>query len=96
MVHEVKEQHYRGVFCSCCREPIPLPAILIDMELTAESGGDHSERAFTLRCRACHKEMPYRMSEVLEIEGEPRPRISQSHRSKLLWAKDRLSRAANA
>jgi len=96
MIQELKEQHYSGVLCSCCRQPIPLPAIIISMELTSATQGEQGNRVFSLRCRVCEKEMPYRASEVVEIEGTPRSRVTRSHhRAKLLQQQERLSRAAN-
>jgi hypothetical protein len=97
-----EKQHYRGVLCLCCRQPIPLPAILISMESRlAECDPffeeEHSHRVFTLRCRACEKEMPYRTSAILDIEGTPKLRHSQLRRQAQLLRENRLlSRAANA
>jgi len=55
MIQEL-QQNYSGVLCSCCRQPIPLPAIIVRMSVdAAETQGD---RVFSLRCRACEKEMP--------------------------------------
>jgi len=98
MIQELKEQSYRGVLCLCCRQPIPLPAIIIRMELTsAGTQGEEGNRVFSLRCRACEREMPYRASEVIEIEGAPRLRVSHRTRdhAKHLRQQDRMSRAAN-
>ena len=98
MIQELKEQSYRGVLCLCCRQPIPLPAIIIRMELTsAGTQGEEGNRVFSLRCRACEREMPYRASQFLEIEGTPRSRVTRSHdRAKLLRQQEnRMSRAAN-
>jgi hypothetical protein len=93
MIQEL-QQNYSGVLCSCCRQPIPLPAIIVRISVdAAETQGD---RVFSLRCRACEKEMPYRASEVIQIEGTPRTRVSRAHdRGKLLRQQERLSRAAN-
>ena len=97
MVQELKER-YRGVLCSCCRQPIPLPAIITRMELASSEGQDgEGDRVFSLRCRACEREMPYRASQFLEIQGTPRSRVTRSHdRAKLLRQQEnRMSRAAN-
>jgi hypothetical protein len=98
MIQELKEQRYRGVLCQCCRQPIPLPAIITRMELSSASAqAQEGDRVFSLRCRACEREMPYRASEVIEIEGTPRSRVSRSlDRAKLLRQHERMSRAANA
>lgn len=96
MMHELKGEHYRGVLCLCCRQPIPLPAIVIDMESTEDSQEEHGHRVFSLRCRACEREMPYRATAIIEIEGTPRSRASQAqNRAKLLRQQNKLSRAAN-
>ncbi len=91
------EERYDGVLCLCCRQPIPLPAIINHMGLTsARPDGERSDRVFTLRCRACDKEMPYRASEIVKIEGTPKPRMFRvQDRSKLLRKQDGMSRAAN-
>ena len=77
-------QSYRGVRCMSCRQPIPLPAILVEIDsrlrgLSSERADEHSARVFSLRCRACEREKPYRTSDILDFEGEPRPRVSRSH-----------------
>jgi len=97
MVQESQEQRYRGVLCSCCRQPIPLPAIVARIEAaSAAPQGEEGVRVFSLRCRACEKEMPYRLSEAVEIQGAPRSRVTRSHdRAKLLRQQDRTARAAN-
>jgi hypothetical protein len=97
MIQELKE-YYRGVLCLCCRQPIPLPAIITRMEITsASSAGEEGDRVFTLRCRACEREMPYRASNVVEIKGTPRSRVSRGadDRARLLRQQNRMSRAAN-
>ena len=69
---EAVRQSYRGVRCLSCRQPIPLPAIL------SHSAHEHPGRVFSLRCRACEREKPYRASEITEFEGAPRTRVSGS------------------
>ena len=97
MVEAFEEKRYRGVLCLCCRQPIPLPAIASRREPTSESApAQRGDRVYSLRCRACDKEMPYRESAVVEIEGTPRNRASRAHdRAKLLRGQNPLSRAAN-
>lgn len=78
------KQLYRGVRCLSCRQPIPVPGILLRMELMRkdEPPGPMDEthtRVFSLRCRACEKEKLYRTSDIVEFEGEPRTRISRYH-----------------
>jgi hypothetical protein len=81
---EAVPQSYRGVRCLSCRQPIPLPAILIEMDSTLrnkapDSTNEHPKRVFSLRCRACEREKPYRASDIMDFEGAPRTRVSRSH-----------------
>jgi hypothetical protein len=81
---EAIQQSYRGVRCLSCRQPIPLPAILIKMDSTLrskapDSAHEHPTRVFSLRCRACEREKPYRASDITDFEGAPRARVSRSH-----------------
>jgi hypothetical protein len=89
-------QSYRAVICQCCRQPIPLPGIVLHIEsLLANSDSpfeEKNERAFTLRCRSCEKEMPYSTTDVVNVEGTPKPRMSRAQGRK----RHDLSRAANA
>lgn len=60
-----------------CRQPIPLPGIVINREvlgLAGDSGTRHElrEHVFSLRCRSCNREKPYRSRDIVEFEGEPR------------------------
>jgi len=76
MTPEVAKPSYRAVLCMSCRQPIPLPAIVLSLVPPRGSEGspgpEHTERAFTLRCRACGRERPYRSADVIELEGAPR------------------------
>lgn len=99
MNHEVKIEGYSGVPCRFCRQPIPVPAIVIGMENAAKheetvSGQEQSERVFTLRCRSCEGEHPYRSQDIVSFEGTPKPRRSREGR--LQHSSGRLSRSANA
>ncbi|HWF37318.1 MAG TPA: hypothetical protein VG322_02285 [Candidatus Acidoferrales bacterium] len=91
-------QSYRAVICQCCRQPIPLPGIVLHIESTLEQndsdfGFEKNERAFTLRCRSCEKEMSYRTTDIVDVEGMPKPRMSRAYGRK---REGKLSRAANA
>ena len=83
MIEEATKQSYRGVRCLSCRQPIPLPAILLKMDSILqenEVGADqeHPTRVFSLRCRACEREKPYDAADILDFEGVPRTRVSLS------------------
>lgn len=95
MNQEVAKPSYRGVSCLSCRQPIPLPGILLKMDSTVRAGGaihEHPTRVFSLRCRACEKEKPYRATDIVDFEGAPRIRRS---RARMLQPHPGRSRAAN-
>ena len=84
MNQQAVRQSYRGVRCMSCQQPIPLPAILIETDsrlrgLKSEPADEHSARVFSLRCRACEREKPYRTADITDFEGAPRTRASRSH-----------------
>lgn len=92
-------QKYRGVICQCCRQPIPLPAIVLRMETSRKPdepavGLDTGARVFALRCRSCEREMPYRSSEIVDVDGVPKPRLSRAKGNRTASAG--LPRAASA
>lgn len=101
MVAEIVKQSYRGVLCMSCRQPIPLPEIVIRMEVhsdakVSEAASDQHGHVFSLRCRACNREKPYRSSDIVELEGTPRPRPSIFRNPQGVGrAKHGLSRAAS-
>ena len=95
MIQEANSRTYQAVVCKHCREPIPVPVIVIRIESLSEphAAAGQSERVFTLRCRACVCEHPYRSSEIVEIEGEPKGRrIAAS----TIYRHGTLARAASA
>ena len=89
MMTQIDKQSYLGVRCLSCRQPIPLPSILVE-SVSAAAAEDSSfsyaryNRVFSLRCRSCEREKPYRASDVVEFEGAPMPRVSRvrSHRDR--------------
>jgi hypothetical protein len=99
MVETIETQSYSGVLCRSCRQPIPLPTVVglepADRAANPELANEVQEaRVFTLRCRACDKERPYRRSDIKVFEGTPRPRILPPPLKALRSHK--LSRSANA
>lgn len=89
MMVQTDKQSYLGVRCLSCRQPIPVPAILASGAAAAEQedsflSTEQHDRVFSLRCRSCEREKPYRASDVVEFEGEPLPRVSRasSHRER--------------
>lgn len=100
MNQELTQQSYRGVVCQSCRQPIPLPAIVLHIESSlnqSDSGleGEKANRAFTLRCRSCDKEMPYGLKDVVVVDGAPKPRVSRAQGRRPAHSNSGLSRAAN-
>ncbi len=98
MNQQLEKQSYAGVVCRSCRQAIPLPAIVISKasEIERDSSRENPQScAFTLRCRACDKEMPYRVNDIVDFEGTPRPRFWSARRKSASGSSD-LSRAAGA
>jgi len=84
MSQQAVQQSYRGVRCLSCRQPIPLPSFLIETDsrirgLSAHQADEHSTRVFSLRCRACEREKPYRVTDIMDFEGEPRVHLRRAH-----------------
>jgi len=76
MTLEMERQSFRGVVCLHCKAPIPVPAIVRDIQtaLMQEAGASREKSpVFNLRCPSCHKEKPYRTGEILDFEGTPVP-----------------------
>jgi hypothetical protein len=98
---QAPKQSYRGVLCMSCRQPIPLPAIVMilgTLPQGSEAGPrpEHTERVFSLRCRACSRERPYRSADIIEFEGTPRSRFSHVRGPRGVRRQaSNLSRAAN-
>jgi hypothetical protein len=96
MIQEATTPQYSAVTCKYCREPIPVPGIVLRMEslphpFDTEAG--QSERVFNLRCRVCEGEHPYRSSQIVQVEGEPKGRRA---RPKSIYRHGPLARAAGA
>ena len=81
-VQDLKQSQYLGVSCQSCGEPIPVPG-RVSRQISAVGESDASGRyvssLLNLRCRACHKEHFYDVSEARQIEGSPRP-FAHPHR----------------
>lgn len=85
MNQQTKKDFYRGVLCSRCTQPIPLPARLARKEVRVVNEDDPNSmrdlgpRAINLRCRTCHEEGLYAESNFIDCEGTPR--TSTAHAS---------------
>ncbi|MGH9679373.1 MAG: hypothetical protein ACRD4Y_05450 [Candidatus Acidiferrales bacterium] len=76
MTLETDRQSFRGVVGLHCKAPIPVPAIVRDIQaalLQGSEGARDKSRVFNLRCPICHKEKPYRSREIVSFEGTPVP-----------------------
>ncbi len=73
MTIETERPTFRGVVCLYCTAPIHVPAIVGSVDASASEGEELSQRkskVFNIRCPVCHKEKPYRTSEILEFQEE--------------------------
>jgi hypothetical protein len=100
MTQDVTKQSYRGVRCLSCRQPIPVPAILANAVSPTDANESETptrrhDRAFSLRCRSCEREKPYRVSDIVDFEGTPKPRVSRARTAHATEHRGGLSRAAN-
>jgi len=100
MSQDAVQQSYRGVLCLSCRQPIPLPSILIEIDsrlrgLIAGNAEEPSTRVFSLRCRSCEREKPYRINDIVDFAGEPKARVSRSQLLHPTEGRTVRARAAN-
>ena len=95
MAEEKTVQTYLGVTCQLCRQPIPVPAIVVSLEAKKAAEGN-SAQVFTLRCRSCDAEHPYRSSDIREFQGTPKTRSSRARQARLLRQTEPKTLAANA
>jgi hypothetical protein len=94
MIQEATRPQYSAVMCRHCRQPIPVPPIVIRMEtLSSVEEGAQTDRVFTVRCRSCECEHPYRSSQIVQVEGEPKGRRGLAQ---TIYRHGTLSRAAGA
>ncbi len=101
MMVQVDKQSYLGVRCLSCRQPIPVPGILVGSVSAEEQENsflptEQYDRVFSLRCRFCEREKPYRASDMVEFEGAPVARLSRVRSHRDSGQPGRLSRSANA
>ena len=101
MMTQADKQSYLGVRCLSCRQPIPVPPILVGRVSAAEREDsllytEQHDRVFSLRCRFCEREKPYRASDVVEFEGVPVVRMSRVRSHGNSGRQGGLARSANA
>jgi hypothetical protein len=78
-----------------------VPSILLGGVSAAEQedsllSTEQHDRVFSLRCRSCEREKPYRASDVVEFEGAPVVRMSRARSHRDSNQASRLARSANA
>ncbi len=99
MTIETERPTFRGVVCLHCKAPVPVPAIVGNLQ-TASDGAESSQRksqVFNLRCPTCHKEKPYRTREIVDFEGTPETITAPERPSPVRWyPQDGMARAAKA
>ncbi len=88
-------QKYRGVLCRHCCQAIRLsPSAALKGKAFEEQGLSSLDEfalcSFTLRCRACHGEGLYTVLDVIDCDGTPRIRDSQSRKGSLKVSKKSL------
>jgi hypothetical protein len=91
MSQQLEQHTYSAVLCRACRQPIPVPGIVLRLreEARASAEPDQQDRVFRVRCRSCEAEKPYWASQIIEVEGEPK-------RRRLARLEAPLTRAARA
>jgi hypothetical protein len=77
MITETEQQHYRGVLCLHCSQPIAISPLLASREIELYSNETTVPKArkcqvFNLRCPACGKEKPYKIGEIRGFSGAAR------------------------
>ena len=70
----------RGVYCRFCDKPIPLSASFIKRETAIKqkeqtSIQEFSSRVFAARCRSCHEEAIYTLSQILDFTDKEPARL---------------------
>jgi hypothetical protein len=90
---------FRGVNCLHCKAPIPVPAIVRSAAASSDAGDDSQRKSqvFNLRCPYCHKEKPYRTSEIVDFDGTPEEILAEVRPAPVSWYPQRgLARTAKA
>lgn len=100
MTLETERPTFRGVICLHCKEPVPVPPIVWTLRLTTTEGADPrtgKSQVFNVRCPSCHKEKPYRTSEIVNFEGSPDQLVRPASPTSVRWyAQDGMARSAKA
>ena len=101
MISETETQHFHGVRCLHCSQPIPVSPLIAGMRaelVSAEPAAARHQKCqvFHVRCVSCGKEKPYKVSEIREFPRlfaeVPRSAPSAARSPEL----DGNSKAANA
>jgi hypothetical protein len=63
---------YSGVHCLRCGTPIPVSGKVLHLKSQIEHGAVNVTQAFAARCKRCHHECVYIVSEVRTFGEEPK------------------------
>lgn len=98
MTIETDHKTFRGVVCLHCKAPIPVPAIVSNLQASPdEETSPRKSQVFNLRCPSCHKEKPYRTREIVDFEGTPEEPDFVENPAPVRWyPPEGMTRAAKA
>jgi hypothetical protein len=72
MTEEMEQRSYRGVKCLCCKQPIRISPLVLNIEAEVHTTPTGLRcHVFQLRCAACVKERQYKIAEILQFEAPP-------------------------
>jgi hypothetical protein len=71
------EATFQGVTCRNCGKPVrPSPAVIQRQSI---QNRDLVTKVFSARCRKCHKESVYTLTEIEDIPLEPKREFHRKH-----------------
>ena len=71
------EATFQGVICRNCGKPIRLSVAVIQRQ--SNQNTDLVTKVFSARCRKCHKESVYTLTEIEDIPLEPKREFQRKH-----------------
>jgi hypothetical protein len=68
----MQQEKRRGVYCRHCGKPVRLSHALLSRETAIKQGEaatdpDLQSRVFTVRCKHCHHEFIYSLSQIVDL-----------------------------
>ena len=73
-----ESKRYSGVVCLRCGKPIAVSAKVTHLKDQVEHGEMHVAHAFAARCKRCHSECVYVISDIRTFDEEPHKRTAES------------------